>query len=265
MNTSAFKTPPPDLALRDNEIHIWCAELDQPRWLIHRLSNTLSDEEKKRAERFRFEHDRRWFKVGRGLLRTLLAHYSGMKPHGLELTYGPNGKPFMTDCLNTPRIRFNLSHSKGYALLAFTRDREIGVDLEYVQAFSEMEEIAGRFFSNQENCILRTLSRREKKTVFYLFWTRREALAKAIGMGLSQALDQMDVSRCPAQLYVSDKSNPLLNKKSYWSIQDISPVPGFAAAFAIEGKDWHLLCWRWSHKFTEFNRKIPSAAAIALN
>jgi 4'-phosphopantetheinyl transferase len=264
-HASAFKTPPPDLVLRDDEIHIWHAELDQPRWFNHMLTDTLSNAEKERAERLHFEHHRRRFTVSRGLLRALLAHYSGMEPHDLAFNYGPNGKPFMADCLDTARIRFNLSHSEGYALFAFTRDREVGVDIEYVQAFSEMEEIAGRFFSPQENLILQTLSRSEKKRAFYLFWTRREALAKAIGMGLSLALDQMDVSRCPGQLYLSEKCHPLLNTKSHWFIQDIKPVPGFAAAFATEGRDWRLHCWRWSHELNEFNGKIPSATASALN
>jgi 4'-phosphopantetheinyl transferase len=265
MNASAFSAPSPDLVLKDDEIHIWCAALDLPQDMIHRLTATLSDDEKRRANRFHFEHDRRRFTVGRALLRALLAHYSGIEPDDLQFGYGPNGKPFLVDCLNTQRLRFNLSHSEGYALFAFTRDREIGVDIEFIQAFSEMEEFASRFFSNQENRILETLSRNQKKTAFYHLWTRKEALAKAVGMGLPQALDQMDVSRCPGELCLAGKRNALLDKKPYWSIQDLKPAPGFAAAFAIEGRGWRLRCWQWSDDLTKFNGKIPTAGAIASN
>ena len=54
-------------------------------------------------------------------------------------------------------LRFNLAHADGLALLAVTRGREIGVDLERVRPDLATEEIAHRFFSAAENASLRAL------------------------------------------------------------------------------------------------------------
>ena len=57
-------TSPQKLNLADNDVHIWCTDLDQPLGLVRQLADTLSPDEKIRARRFHFEHDRRHFMVG---------------------------------------------------------------------------------------------------------------------------------------------------------------------------------------------------------
>lgn len=251
MTGSIFNLPPSVLGMPHDEIHIWSAVLDQPPYKIHRLANTLSIEEKKRAERFHFVHDRRRFIVGRGVLRTLLANYLKIAPDDVQFCYGSNGKPFIKSFYNKDKLQFNLSHSENYALFAFARDREIGIDIEYVHFFSEMEKIAKQFFSTNEFFALQSLPNGEKKTAFFTFWTRKEALAKAVGMGLSHDLNKIDMTRCRRQLSLTmhDKRNS--NKDSFWSIQDLNLVPGFAAAVAVKGENWRLHCWKWPENFAK--------------
>ncbi len=265
MIASEFSALPTNLDLGYNDIHIWCAALDQPQCLMQSLVNTLSVDEKKRADRFRFEHDRRRFIAGRGVLRLLLAQYLSVEPDRIRFYYHPYGKPFIAECLNEKGVHFNLSHSEGYALFGFTCRRKIGVDIEYIQVISEMEEIANRFFSFQEKRVLKGLPDQEKNAVFYNFWTRKEAFAKAVGTGLGQAFDQIDVSQCPGPPSLEMSREDLSEKEFCWSIQDLNPVPGFAAAIAIEGMTGPVHYWEWSEFLAKFSRNRTSAKHIALN
>jgi 4'-phosphopantetheinyl transferase len=198
-----------------------------------------------RAERFHFEHDRKRFIVARGILRTILGWYLGVEHSRLQFCYRKNGKPALADTFGKGRIHFNLSHSEGLALYAFTRDREIGVDIEYIHDLSEMDQIAERFFSTGENNVFRELPESKKKEAFFRCWTCKEAFIKAIGDGLSHPLDKFDVSSVPGEPARLLGIEGDAKAASRWTIQELKPASGFAAAFAAEGRRWRLRCWQW--------------------
>src|SRR5439155_22587094 len=125
---SSWGFPPVDLALASNDIHVWCASLDQPATCFQFLAQTLSPDEWMRARGFYFEADRKRFIVGRGLLRTILGRLLRVEPSQLQFCYGSYGKPTLVEMLGGRTFYFNLSHSQGLALYAVTRYREIGVD-----------------------------------------------------------------------------------------------------------------------------------------
>jgi 4'-phosphopantetheinyl transferase len=74
-----WSLPPADLALSRDDVHVWCAALDQPTAQIQQLAHSRSADERARAERFYFERDRRHFIVGRRLLRAILGGYLGIE------------------------------------------------------------------------------------------------------------------------------------------------------------------------------------------
>jgi len=82
-------------------------------------------------------------------------------------------------------VTFNLSHSGGIAMLAFTRRREIGIDVEQVRRDFDVEAIANRFFSAAEHAQLAELPAANRFEAFFRCWTRKEAYIKATGEGLS--------------------------------------------------------------------------------
>lgn len=237
--------PPPDLALLSNEVHIWRASLDQPAWRIQELAQTLSADEYKRAERFYFEQHRQRFIAGRGILRTILSCYLGIEPSKLQFCYGNRGKPALAAIDTDRTLHFNLSHSEGLAMYAITRDREIGIDLEYIRSVPDAEQIAARFFSCRENAVFRALPPGQKQAAFFNCWTRKEAYIKAIGDGLAFSLDQFDVSLSPGEparlLGIKGSSTAA----AQWSLQELTPAPGYVAALAVEGHGWRLMCWQW--------------------
>ena len=109
----------------------------------------------------------------------------------------PMESPIWQKKLGDGTLRFNLAHSHELALYAFTRGREIGVDIEYLRALPDADQIADRFFSARENATLQALPASQRRQAFFNCWTRKEAYIKAIGKGLSQPLDQFEVSLAP--------------------------------------------------------------------
>lgn len=239
---ATWSEAPESLSLATGEVHVWRVELEQPEYVLEKFRGTLEENELHRASRFHFEKHRRYFVVGRGALRRLLAQYLNDKPETFRLSYGAYGKPALNGKHKDSRLRFNMSHSHEVALFAFAEDREVGVDVEHVRADFASEDIARRFFSRREVETFNTLPRHDQVTGFFRCWTRKEAFIKVIGLGLSQPLDQFDVTLVPEQpaalLWVSG------DDATRWSLYDLEVGGDYAGALAVEGQVSRIRCWR---------------------
>lgn len=179
----------------------------------------LSSEERERAARFRFDRDRNRFIVCRGTLRQRL----GLKSH-VRLIQGLFGKPMLAGS----DIRFNVSHSHDMGMIAITRGREVGCDIERVDPSFADENIPERFFSPREVRALRALPAADQCDAFFRCWTRKEAYIKACGLGMSLTLDSFDVTLEP------DRPAALLRGEDGWSLKAADAPKGYAAAIAVE-------------------------------
>ena len=187
------------------------ARLDAPSDELRALRESLCAAEQQRAGRFRFERHRRRFVVARGHLRKLLGERLGVPAEKVELAHGANGKP----CLKHNGWHFNVSHCDDVALFAFSKAFEIGVDVEAIRPIRGADTIAAQFFSPREKEAYAALAPNDKALGFLHCWTRKEALVKAIGEGLSMPLDQFDVAHAPG-----------------WRLHSFFPLPGFIGAVA---------------------------------
>lgn len=236
--------PPVALTLPHRTIHIWQVSLEQPAPLTQQLEQLLSADEQARAARFHFERDRRRFIVGRGTLRTLLGRYVQVEPTRLEFCYGAQGKPYLAQESTGGALRFNLAHSHELAVYAFTREGEVGIDIEYLHPLADLDQIAARFFSKAESTSLLGLPQDQRLIAFFNCWTRKEAYLKALGEGLSHPLDQFQVSFIPgepAQLLKVEKSP---EEVARWSLTAFVPAPGYVAALMAEGRDRSVAYWQ---------------------
>lgn len=239
-----WNTPPAYFELSNKDMHIWQAALDSPGNRVQEFKEKLSLDERAKAERLRFERDRNRSVVRSGILRTILGFYTGTEPNEIRFRYGDRGKPRLCDAFGRAGIHFNVSHSEGLALYVFTRDHEVGVDIERIRDIPEMEEIVEQFFSARENAIFRSLPRSKKRQAFFTCWTRKEAFMKVIGEGLFYPLNRFDVSFSP------DEPSRLLSidgdpeKASQWFMLSLKPAVGFIAALAIKGHGWRLHFWQ---------------------
>ena len=243
----AWRCPPKSLVLGDCEVHVWQAGLDQAPSQIDQYLRILSADERARADRFYFRKDRDHFIVARGTLRSILSCYLNRAPESLSFSYSAHGKPSLERESGEEAIRFNLAHSHEAALYALVRDREVGIDLEFIHGNPQAEQVTERFFSPREILTLRALPPAVQRYAFFLCWTRKEAYIKARGEGLSLLpLDQFDVSLTPghpAEL-LGTRPDPL--EANRWSLRDLALEPlGYAAALAVEGDGWSLALWQW--------------------
>ncbi len=238
-------SPPARLRLAENDIHVWRVRLDQAEHDLPQLWSILAGDEQIKAERFRFPKDRAHYIVARSALRFILSRYLLLEPHKIRFGYSPYGKPALDPASHRESLSFNLSHAQELALYAIAQKRQVGIDLEYVHRDFGWQEIAERFFSRQENSALRSVAAEMRYRAFFNCWTRKEAYIKARGEGLSHPLDQFDVSLRPGEPAALLHSE-LPQETARWSLQELAPGPGYVAALAAEGHNWHVTCWQWN-------------------
>lgn len=241
--------PPKNLSLGEEDVHVWRSALDQTEAAVQGFFHLLAPDERGRAERFHFREDRERFIVARGLLRCILSHYLDVEPDRVKFGEGLYGKPFLITDGGISTVRFNLSHSRGLALYAITRNREVGIDLEYMCSDIAVERIAEQFFSGSEQAALKALPPNERTEAFFSCWTRKEAYIKARGEGVSFPLDQFSVSLSPSEPATLLSVEGGLQESALWTLRELTPGPGYAAALAVEGDHWRLGCWQWPESF----------------
>jgi 4'-phosphopantetheinyl transferase len=235
---SSVKSP---LDLAGDAVHLWRVDLDAVSGVESRWSSVLSEDERIRAARFHFEKDRQHFIAGRAFLRRVIAAYLKTDPIELIFEYSEKSKPSLGGDYRASRLDFNISHSGGIALFAFTRGRRIGVDVEQVRHDFDTSAIAARFFSACEREQLAALPLEGQHEAFFRCWTRKESYIKATGEGLSLPLSQFDVS------IAADDRNALLATRPdelearQWSLRDVHVRPGYCGAVCVSGTGWELI------------------------
>lgn len=196
-------------------VEVVASRLDLDPGAVAALAGWLHDDECRRAGRFRLARDRRRYVVARGLLRQLLAARLGTHPRAVEFSYGAHGKPCLAPGSAVEDLRFSVSHCGELALFAFSRGREVGVDVEAVLPMRDADAVARHFFSRSELRAYRELEPSARDAGFFTCWTRKEAYLKALGGGLQSSLNEFGAP--PG-----------------WSLRNFSPAPGHAAALAVE-------------------------------
>jgi 4'-phosphopantetheinyl transferase len=207
----------------------------------------LSTNEKERANRFYFAHDRHYFTVARGVLRKLLSSYIQTDPAAIEFSYNNHGKPELASVhkVNGNQMTFNLSHSHGLALVGISVNRVIGIDIEPVRPLDDGKEIARRFFSKWEYEQFTAVSPHDQPQAFFNCWTRKEAYIKAIGDGLSCPLDSFDVTLTPGEPAKLLRILSSSTKAAQWQLHHLEPEPGFVGAVIAATPPWKLSQFKW--------------------
>jgi 4'-phosphopantetheinyl transferase len=178
--------------------------------------DALSPEERERAGRMAHFPRRAEFVSGRTLLRRVLARRLGVSPVDVPLTVDPSGRPTLPE---EAELRASLAHSGGLLLAAVARS-SVGVDLEAIRQIDSASLIARRFFSRNESRAIASASESLRVGLFFNIWTRREAVAKARGTGLS-GFSEFSI-------------HPTLDLPGQWQLEEIEIGRGYAAAVALE-------------------------------
>jgi 4'-phosphopantetheinyl transferase len=226
----AFDSPWARPIATSGDAVIWLADLDEADAGEHALA-LLSGDERARVERFVFDVHRRRFVACRAWLRGRLGERLGRAGGSLQFEYGPVGKPSLAG----GALRFNVSHSDRYALLAMADGAEVGVDIEGVRPLANLDALAERVFSAGERDALARVPAGQREEAFFAGWTRKEAYIKARGEGIG-LLGDIEIVLSPGEPARLIRVDGRPRELERWSIQALSPVSGFAAAVCLEGR-----------------------------
>ncbi len=179
--------PEPPAFLQREDVHLWGFSLDLEAGFAQHVQAWLSEEERYRASRLLSATHRRQFVAAHGALRVILSRYCCTRPEELRIGRTSSGKPCLmeTRSQDCHRLTFNLTHSHGRGLLAVSRDREVGVDLESIRPAMDMVRLARRFFSPQDQAFILNGESAGRCQRFLQVWVAKEAAAKAEGTGIS--------------------------------------------------------------------------------
>jgi 4'-phosphopantetheinyl transferase len=177
-----------DATFESGQVHIWRIDLDHPapaNW-----EETLCAEEFHKAKYFVQKKHQDRFLLGRSLLRKLLSVYTGAVPRELEIRFNEHGKPYLPlrYCLG-----FNLSHSENQAVIAIGRNPMIGIDIERLVLPWGGHVLAQQILSPAEYRSFTAMPDDALLLSFLTCWTRKEALVKALGVGLTSDLRAISV------------------------------------------------------------------------
>ena len=212
---------------------IHAARLDLCAEAGERSFADLPPSEHARAASFAFGLDRRRFVITRAGLRRFLSHYLGVPASDIELTCQAEGKPRLADRFAESGLHFNVAHSGNVVAYAFAWDREIGIDVEELRSLPNAASIAARFFSLDERAAFEAAAPEDRTLGFFRCWTRKEAMAKAIGTGLSAALQEFETK------LVTGKSRRFVQvrhpngRQSRWHLHEFQLGDAFIGACVV--------------------------------
>jgi phosphopantetheinyl transferase len=173
--------------LTSSDVYIWYRSTASLTSDVVKLADRyLSTEERFRRDRLRNEVDRHDFTIAHDLLRRALSKHIDVRPSDWRFDVNNYGKPSIESLdPQTRALSFSLSHTRGCVACAITSNALLGIDLELIDRSQRVQEIADRFFSEEEATWLSRCSDDLRNIRFTELWTLKEAFIKAIGVGLS--------------------------------------------------------------------------------
>jgi 4'-phosphopantetheinyl transferase len=159
----------------------------------------LDAAERARAARFVFERHRRWYTAARTALRSIVGAYLGIEPAAVPIEIERLGRPRLGAAI-VPPLDFNLSHCDALAVLAVARRGPLGVDVECVREMKDALALAQRHFVGDEIDRVTSATGAVRDAAFFTCWTRKEAVLKSTGAGLSVEPCSVRVGATPQAL-----------------------------------------------------------------
>jgi 4'-phosphopantetheinyl transferase len=211
LSASDFKPARFPVVLADDEIHLWLLAADGNHNAV-------------RGDGAR--------------VRGLLAAYLGCAQDTLNVALGEHGKPFLDGhfLAGTRAFEFNVSHSGSALLVAIARGQELGVDIETQRRRRPVLELARRFFAADEASALARLEEPQRQMAFLRLWSCKEAVVKALGIGIGFGLARVqfgiDPAGEPVQLSVIHAS---AGNVEDWHVVRLAPTAAHIGALAWRG------------------------------
>jgi 4'-phosphopantetheinyl transferase len=261
------------------DVHVWWIDLAQ---MPNDVSSALSPEERDRANRFRRPIDRARWMSARAALRQVLAEYLGISPASVAFGRGSEGtacraptdanrdfasavaptrpspiamgeglgvraasaKPVLA---NDPRLRFNLAHAGDRAVLAVAWEREVGIDLEPIDAGLDLPPLLTAACTPAEIARVEALPPDQRIEVFLALWTVKEAYLKAIGVGVFREPRTLEVEFLDDGRSLGHDAHEG-DDSTRWGVRRLDAGAGWVAALAVAGSAPTLIEFDWPRR-----------------
>ena len=212
-------------------VDIWAVRLDAPAAGVESAKQHLRADELLRTGQFRNEAARRNYVIAHAALRQILGQRLRVEPGKIQFTTGPQGKPALAGDA-AGRLEFNLTHSGDLALVAVAERVAVGVDVERVRPLPDALRLAERFFAAEEAAQLQSLPEGDCAPAFLNLWTRKEAVAKAMGVGIVNSLSRLQVTEGAVAAVTAIDGDA--GRATEWTLHAFAPAPGYVAAVAVQ-------------------------------
>tara|TARA_B110000438_G_C15697767_1_gene599693 strand:+ start:418 stop:1131 length:714 start_codon:yes stop_codon:yes gene_type:complete len=183
----------------EDEVVVLAFEVDPIKESWTDYTGALPKDEIDRAGEFYYPQDKLRFTKCRSILRNTLSKWAEKAPKKISIAYGENRKPHLKE---NPEIQFNISHTEGFAGIAFCKEYEVGIDVENTNRATDIDQVAKKVFTKREQRNILVKNDLIKKKIFFRHWTAKEAFLKNTGLGLT--LDPKEI----------ESNLPTENKKS---------------------------------------------------
>lgn len=234
-----------------DEIHLYyfsSVDLSLP---LEKLVPILSQDEQMQLSRFSFRERCQEFIFFRAMMRLILSQHLRCDPHRISFAYGLEGKPFLDPKHHYEELQFNLSHAKRCGLIAVASCRRVGVDIEFPRSALDYPSLTAEVLSQEEkHHFFKASEQKKAQDAFLHYWTKKEALVKGVGCGLTVDLSELDFGsweqECSTVYFSKDcnKKWTVCSTSALFEKQSIDRwVP--ISALAYEGSEIMPICHSW--------------------
>jgi 4'-phosphopantetheinyl transferase len=186
----------------------------------------LAPGEVRRAAAFPVPAVRAAFVAARDLLRTLVAQWSGVSPSEVTIERTEAGAPLV---VGHPEVGCSISHAGAVAVVALRTAGPVGIDIEPVdRQLLDVDALLPVACTGAEGAAIRALPVHERTARFLSLWTGKEAVLKALGVGLQTdprtvAVFLPDQHRCGYAEHAGQR----------WQLHAVTDIPGYVVTLAI--------------------------------
>ena len=212
------------------ELHIWRIAL----WPEMICPETFSDQETVRAARFRTEQARQRYISSNVDMRDVLSRYLQTSPAQISIRQQGTEKPRLAATSGTCNVSFNLSRCGDLALMTLAASVQVGVDIECLIPERYEPGMEDLVLTSNEKAALAAIDPADRWRAFLCGWTRKEAYAKCIGLGLSADLTNVELGLTEESIQVEGIV-----------VTSFVPQQGFLAAWAAESA-LSPSFWNWT-------------------
>lgn len=199
----------------------------------------LDDDERRRADRFRFSVDREAFTAAHALTRAMLSEVTGKPSTAWRFVEDNNGRPEVASSCAPPGLRFNISHTRG-VVACVVAYRAVGVDVESADHMPDLR-IADTVFAPEEALVLKSAPPALQRVLFFRLWTLKEAFIKATGEGLRRPLHSFSFTLDPVRIrfHPERAGSPQSDDPAKWQFAEYRPAPHQHLALAVHQVESH--------------------------